>query len=175
MERRQVRFFGLLIVAGMLAVGAANAAVKRDVLVSERDWDAFIDVYDDGAKVCYMRSEPKKWTASKKNVRRGEAYLTVTHWPKRAVFNEVSVITGYTYADGQGVTATIGGKRFKLFTVADSAWMDDENADKAIVEAMKRGSRMVVTGTSSRGTRTTDTYSLMGFSAAYKAITEACR
>jgi hypothetical protein len=31
-----------------------------------------------------------------------------------------------------------------------------------------------VQGTSSRGTLTTDTYSLSGFSAAYDAISEAC-
>ena len=39
---------------------------------------------------------------------------------------------------------------------------------------MKRGRKMVVKGKSSRGTATTDTYSLTGFSAAYKAIGEAC-
>jgi hypothetical protein len=33
---------------------------------------------------------------------------------------------------------------------------------------------MVVRGQSNRGTKTTDTYSLVGFSAAYQAINQAC-
>ena len=43
-----------------------------------------------------------------------------------------------------------------------------------MVNAMAKGSKMVVKGTSSRGTPTTDTYSLMGFMAARRAITQAC-
>ena len=44
-----------------------------------------------------------------------------------------------------------------------------------VVDAMIRGARLVVKGTSSRGTKTTDTYSLKGFSAAFKAIGKACK
>ena len=43
------------------------------------------------------------------------------------------------------------------------------------VAAMKRGSRMIVNGTSAKGTKTKDTYSLNGFSSAYKAISNKCR
>ena len=39
---------------------------------------------------------------------------------------------------------------------------------------MKKGNRMVVKGTSSRGTLTTDTFSLKGFTKAYGAIGKAC-
>lgn len=39
---------------------------------------------------------------------------------------------------------------------------------------MKRGERMIVTGTSAKGTDTKDTYSLAGFSSAYKAISAKC-
>jgi len=40
---------------------------------------------------------------------------------------------------------------------------------------MKGGNRMVVYGTSSRGTKTTDTYSLSGFTAMKKRIDKACK
>lgn len=46
--------------------------------------------------------------------------------------------------------------------------------DRKLVKAMKAGSKMVVVGYSSRGTKTTDTYSLSGFTAAYNAISKAC-
>ena len=48
-------------------------------------------------------------------------------------------------------------------------------ADRAIVAAMKAGRQMIVRGTSTRGTLTTDTYSLSGFSAALAAIDKACK
>ena len=40
---------------------------------------------------------------------------------------------------------------------------------------MKAGRTLAFTATSSRGTVVTDSYSLSGFSAAYKAIDGACR
>ena len=39
---------------------------------------------------------------------------------------------------------------------------------------MRKGRTMVVTGTSTRGTLTTDTYSLSGFTKASRAIAKAC-
>jgi hypothetical protein len=39
---------------------------------------------------------------------------------------------------------------------------------------MRKGDKMIVHGESSRGTQTKDTYSLKGFSQAYKAISAKC-
>ena len=39
---------------------------------------------------------------------------------------------------------------------------------------MKNGNKLKITGYSSRGTKTTDTYSLMGFTAAYNHISKSC-
>ncbi|MEE8247875.1 MAG: invasion associated locus B family protein, partial [Alphaproteobacteria bacterium] len=61
-----------------------------------------------------------------------------------------------------------------LFTNGASAWAPTAVDDKAIVKSMRAGSSMTVKGTSSRGTQTTDTYSLLGFSKALGAITKAC-
>ena len=66
-------------------------------------------------------------------------------------------------------------QEFDLFTKNDGAWNYDRSNDRAMVAAMKRGLSMVITGRSSRGTVTTDTYSLRGFTAAYNAISDACR
>ena len=48
------------------------------------------------------------------------------------------------------------------------------NHESKIVSAMKAGTRLVVLGTSSRGTDTEDIYSLFGFTAALKLIDKAC-
>ena len=61
-----------------------------------------------------------------------------------------------------------------LFTQGDTAWTMGEADDAALVAAMKAGVDMVVRGKSERGTDTKDTYSLLGFTAAYDAIGQAC-
>jgi hypothetical protein len=40
---------------------------------------------------------------------------------------------------------------------------------------MKRGSKMTVVGVSSRGTKTTDTYSLAGFTKAKNLMDKTCK
>ena len=44
-----------------------------------------------------------------------------------------------------------------------------------MVALMKSGDRMIVDGVSAKGTKTKDTYSLKGFTGAYKAISAKCR
>ena len=68
----------------------------------------------------------------------------------------------------------IGDVKKKLFTQDDAAWAADKETDQELVQAMIRGHSMVVKGTSSRGTATTDSYSLLGFTKAHKAINTAC-
>jgi len=98
----------------------------------------------------------------------------VTHRPALKLVNEVSFITGYTYKEKSTVDLRIDSKKFNLFTPAYSAWAVDAETARKLVSAMKSGSKMVLVGYSSRGTKTTDTYSLSGFTAAYKAISKAC-
>ena len=46
--------------------------------------------------------------------------------------------------------------------------------DSKIVTAMKRGADAIVTGVSSRGTQTKDTFSLLGFTAAVEDAEGRC-
>ena len=69
----------------------------------------------------------------------------------------------------------IGKRKFELFTSGDSAWARNKKDDANIVRAMRSGAKMIVTGVSSRGTKTKDTYSLSGISAAHRAIGKACK
>jgi len=72
------------------------------------------------------------------------------------------------------VSIALLGPGVSLFTSEGHAWARDTETDKAMVKAMMRGSTMIVKGTSWRGTKTTDTYSLKGFTAAYKESRTAC-
>jgi hypothetical protein len=68
----------------------------------------------------------------------------------------------------------IGNREFMLFTRGEHAWTKSQEADQALINAMKRGSNMTVRGTSLKGTYSLDTYSLLGFTAAYEAMVNAC-
>ena len=61
-----------------------------------------------------------------------------------------------------------------MFTLKDRAWAETPELDSKIVSAMKAGNKLLVSGTSSRGTDTEDTYSLFGLTAALKLIDKAC-
>jgi invasion protein IalB len=86
----------------------------------------------------------------------------------------VSLLAGYSYDDAAPVEVAIGGKTFRLLPYGSVAWAPNAKLDGQLVAAMRAGNTMVVQGTSSRGTATKDTYSLSGFTKAYRAINKAC-
>ena len=135
------------------------------------DWAAFTFT-DNGNKVCYMSSQPKKDEG--KYSKRGEIFTFITHWPADKAKNVVSVSAGYSYMAGSEIALTVDGKAFKLFTKGEMAWAKDQDTDNAIASAIAAGSKMVIKGTSQRGTVTTDTYSLKGAGEALAAINAEC-
>lgn len=152
------------------ATPAANAQQAETLGVFEA-WSAF-KATEGGNPVCYIGAEPEK--AEGDYSKRGDTYMLVTQRPTEGAFDVVSVNAGYTYKEGSDVNVRIGGETFELFTDGGHAWARSPEADKALVGAMKRGLDMVIKGTSWRGTLTTDTYSLKGFTAAYNASRKAC-
>lgn len=163
-----------LLLATLIAL-PASAQDERELIGSFEDWDAFTISREDGSTVCYMVSVPKSWKASKEDAQRGEIYITVTHRPAKDVADQVNIVVGYPLKEGSEVTATIDEKTsFDLFTQDDGAWLYTAEKDREMVQAMRRGVNLVVEGTSTHGTDTTDRYSLMGFTAAHNAISEEC-
>lgn len=155
--------------AALLLTAPAEA---QTVLGNYKDWSA-LTAGDGDAKTCYIASAPTSETG--KYEKRGDTFVLVTHRPADKTRDVVEIRAGYTYKKDTDVTVTIGSKTFKLFTNEDSAWAEDSKTDRAITRAMKAGHNMVVKGTSARGTLTTDTYSLSGFTAAHSAIDKACK
>lgn len=160
------------ILAPIFFIGAVAAAGAADkVLGLFGDWGA--QTFSEGKNTgCSMWSQPTKDEG--KYSKRGAIYAYITHrpWDKRV--NEVSISAGYAYKKDSTVQVRIGGQKFTLFTDGETAWSRSPKEDKALVEAMKRGNAMIVSGVSGRGTQTTDTYSLTGFTKAYEAINKAC-
>ncbi len=162
-------FLTALLGAAALVPAAQAQGIKR--IGDYGDWSAF-QFSEDGNAACYMSSEPTK--ASGDYTKRGDVFAIVTHRPAEKRIGEISIIAGYSYKKDSTVAVAIGTQNFELFTQEDGAWALDVAADKTLVLAMSKGSKMVVTGTSARGTLTIDTYSLKGFTKAYNAIGKAC-
>lgn len=161
-------FFGLV----MLVSCAALADNPLNILGTYGSWTAYTYT-DSTGKICYMASEPEKSTGKYK--KRDDVFLMVTHRPNDQIFDVVNVVAGYTYRRGSKPAIAVDKKRgITLVPHDNTAWGHDNNTDKRLVEQMHSGSQAVLTGTSARGTDTTDTFSLKGFAKAYADISMAC-
>ena len=135
------------------------------------DWSAFAE--GEGKNLaCMAVSKPKKSEGD--YTKRGDVFAIVTHLPGQKKWNEFSVVAGYNYKTNSNPEILIDQIKFQLFTSGSRAWSFSPGDDEKIISSLKKSMKMRVIGTSSRGTITTDTFSLMGFSKAYQKINEAC-
>jgi hypothetical protein len=171
----------LTLSAALLAgPGPASAQDDYQAVGNERDWYVYAEDTGSG-KMCWIASVPQSWTARRggrdvtSDVRRGEIRLMVANRPASGVTNEVSVVVGYPLRDGSTARLDVGDTRFDLFTQGEMAWTEDAEADARAIAAMRAGLEAKVTGTSSRGTTTVDTFSLLGFTAALDRAQQLCQ
>ncbi|MBT07001.1 MAG: hypothetical protein CMM32_08840 [Rhodospirillaceae bacterium] len=155
--------FILLITASLFP--SARAADGNKWLGTFQDWHA--QAYKDGARSgCYIISEPK---SEKGNyTKRGDVYVLVSISSKERI-GIVTLHAGYPFREDSEVSVDIDGKSQKLLTSNEIAWAY-EGQDQPFIERMRNGKKMIVVGFSTRGTKTTDTYSLFGFTQAYETI-----
>lgn len=171
----RIRAFGIAVVALFSCAGTGLPALAQEGLEdlgSFTDWQAR-SYKEGGALVCTMFSAPKSSEGDYTN--RGDVFVFVTHRPDHNRVDEVSVNIGYAFKKGAPVNVIISGTTYEMFSDRSTAWTRDSKSDRTLVRAMRAGAEMIVQGVSSRGTRTTDTFSLSGFTAAHNAISNACK
>ena len=169
------RFRHSAFIAGLLAL--SSPALAQNVpteLGTNGDWKVYSA---DGGKTCYAAGVPR--SIDPRTVSRDPIFFIVTDWTAKRIKGEPQVVPGYKYKDGSPVTAQIGTDKFNFFSQNDAAagggaWVRDRADEQRPLDSMQHGKQMVVTGTSSRGTVTKDTYSLTGFAAALQAAHKAC-
>lgn len=167
------RWCAPIIAGAVLAAAPTQFAAAAPKLIGKfKSWVAVQDGKKRG-KTCYVHAEPSSMKGRYK--KRGHAFVEVIHVPAENRRNEVLFTSGYTFKADGTVKVDIGGRRFVLYTDKDLAWTASVKDDHALVRAMRRGRRMVVRGRSWRGTLTTDTYSLLGFTAALRVASAACK
>ena len=171
---KTIKIVGLLFGLFTAASGALPAIAAPNEMLIEKDWGAYR--YDnDGSRICFVSSVPTKSKGKYDPKNRGDIRIFVSHGPGKAERDVVQVIAGYRYKAQSDVTLSIDGKSFKLFTLEDRAYAESEEDDRRIIVQMKRGNKMTIIGTSSRGTKTTDTYSLAGFTKTKAVIDKTCK
>lgn len=160
----------------MLTNGSAFAQEQSTNRVNAvTDWSVFVE---DDPTQCWVVSSPKETVNTKDGrvvaVNRGDILMFVSYWPGANKLGEVSFTGGYPFGDGTTVRLEISGNAFELFTTDETAWAASADDDNKIITAMKRGADAVLTGQSSRGTVTRDTFSLLGFTAALEDAEKRC-
>jgi hypothetical protein len=170
------RFAKYLIRDGRLAGAACAAALILSATTAQAQGDpkslgtfdawTAVEMPARAGKICYMVARPAK--SLPEGAKRGDILLTVTHRPAAKQRDEVSFQSGYPYKAEAPVVLEVEKKK------PESAWSRDTNMDKALVAAMRAGNSLTIKGSSARGTDTTDTFSLDGFSKAYAEIGKAC-
>ena len=169
------RTLGLAValLVGATTIAAAQQAKAPTPLQTFERWATYTYNTAAGAKVCYAATQPTE--TAPQGVNRDPVFMFITNRPKEGVKHEVSVITGYPYKEGSKTTVKIGDATFSMYTKDQGAWVDNAAEESRFINAMKAGADMVITGTSRRGTVTTDTYSLKGVTAALKRIDGECQ
>ena len=167
----KLNFRKVIISSAIFLLCNSAQATEPKLLGEHGDWTAYMFM-ENNSKVCYMVSHPKKTSGN--YTKRGDVFALITHRPAEKSKNVFSYIAGYSYKPGSEATVMVNNQNFRLFTQDDSAWAPDEATDNKITDAIKRGSSLVVKGSSARGTETVDTFGLSGSSSAHKAISSEC-
>ena len=121
---------------------------------------------------CYIGSLPIK-SDLPDTKKRGENYILV-YKIIGSDENIVQVEAGYQYNLDEDIVVTIDNTSFKFYSTEDSSETAWTNNDEKVVNAMKKGLVLVLSGQSSRGTITNDTYTLKGFTSAINKLNKDC-
>jgi hypothetical protein len=136
-----------------------------------KDWESFV-LSEEGSKICFAQSIPV--VKAPKKFKRDPSRLFVSFRPAENIRNEVSVTNGYEFKLKFPVTAKSGKKKYDLFSKGRFAWVVDNADEKKLIATMKKASRLMIIGSSEKGTQTTDHYSMMGFTKAYNSTKKNC-
>ena len=151
--------------------GILNAEENLKSIGKFKDWESFV-LSQDGNKTCFAQSIPV--VRAPKKLKRDPSRLFVSFRPAENIKNEVSVTNGYEFKLKAPVIAKSGKKSYDLFSKGRFAWVVENEDGTKLIKTMKKASRLMIIGNTSKGDQTTDHYSMMGFTKAYSAAKKGC-
>ncbi len=154
--------------------GAAGADTtktgKPSQLASYGDWGVFL-AQGEKSKTCYALATPKD--RAPPGLKRDPAYVFISNRPGENVREEVSIIMGFPMKEA-GARAEVAGSGFALIAKGANAWIKNQAEEAKFVDALKKGSKLIVKASSLKGHVTTDSYSLAGLSQALERVAKEC-
>jgi len=136
-----------------------------------KDWESFV-LSQEGSKICFAQSKPV--IRAPKKLKREPSRLFVSFRPSENIKNEISVTNGYEFKLKAPVEAKSGKKSYDLYSKGRFAWVVDNKDEAKLIVTMKKASRLMIIGNTDKGDQTTDHYSMMGFTKAYKTAKKSC-
>ena len=164
-----IRYFIILL----LFVTFNNQAIAEEVkkIGKFKDWETMV-IKNNSKFVCFAQSKPV--LQSPKSYKR-EARLFVSFRPNEKIINEISITSGYEYNNENSIIAKSGKHKYKFDIAQENfAWLADNKMEKKMINTMKKGSRIMVSGYNQKGSQTIDHYSLLGFTKAYNTAKKSC-
>ena len=156
------------------AQSAAVGGGQPTLLGQFGEWGAY-SASSGGRAVCYALAKPSSQATTPPNRPRDPAYIFVSTRPAENVRNEISIVIGYPFKPGSEATVDIGSAKYAMYTQQDGAWIKNAAEEARMVDAMRRGADMMVSGESGRGTKSTDRYSLKGLAQALDRVAQECK
>jgi hypothetical protein len=153
---------------------AVAGGTKPTLLGQYGDWGAYT-ASPGGKKICFAIAKPSSSETSPPNRPRNPAYMFISSRPGDKVSNEISVIIGYPFKSSTEATLAVGSANFALYTQQDGAWIKDAAEEPRLLEALRASQSAVVRGSSAKGTRTTDIFSLKGLAQALDRSDKDCK
>ena len=156
---------------------AANPLAQATLLGQFGDWGAYTAT-PAGKKVCFALAKPSSSVDNPPNRRTAAnvVYMFISSRPAEKVKDEVSIlVTGYVFKPSSDANLDVGGSAFAMYTQNDGAWVKNASDEAKMIGDMRRGSDVVVKAMTSRGTATTDTFSLKGIDQALARVAQECK
>ena len=136
-----------------------------------KEWESFV-LSQGESKICFAQSKPV--IRAPKKLKREPSRLFVSFRPSENIKNEISVTNGYEFKLKAPVEAKSGKKSYDLYSKGRFAWVVDNKDEAKLIVTMKKASRLMIIGNTDKGDQTTDHYSMMGFTKAYKTAKKSC-
>ena len=160
---------------GTAAPAAAVAGGAKPTLLGQYgEWGAY-SAAPGGKKVCFAIARPTSSETNPQAKSRNPSYMFISSRPADKVSNEVSIVIGYPFKPNTEATAVVGSTSFALYTQQDGAWIKNVSEEARLIDALRSGQSAVVKGVSVKGTQSTDTFSLKGFSQALDRTDQECK
>ena len=164
-----IRYFIILFI--FLTFNNQTIAEEVKKIGKFKDWETVI-IKNNSKLVCFAQSKPV--LQSPKSYKR-EARLFVSFRPNEKIVNEISITAGYEFNNENSITAKSGKFKYKFDIAQENfAWLADSKMEKKMINTMKKGSRIMISGHNQKGSQTIDHYSLLGFTKAYNTAKKSC-